>query len=266
MKPPIQIDYRLNDTCRNPILEEWEDDSLTPKMGFENLFGLLKFQSSIVGVKTPCIKAFFILLESYRSVNVENGFAWAIWRYAAQVMTKRKVGNRPDLGACRGSATHCWKTLDEGYNFASNLIAIGGLHKKLCALKVAGVLIVGISGLPLGSPGTKNHLDVAPVKSCRVYYMGKGGGFPWVRAVMSLVSPKLPVTRPSIKGAPESELTNLWLVGCRIKWVIEKLVTLPSPIPKPQHAPSTLSSAESWERALNFEQFRYLTHLYSSWV
>jgi hypothetical protein len=45
-------------------------------------------------------------------------------------------------------------------------------------LKVTGVPAVGISGLPLGSPGTKNHLDVAPMESYRVYYMGEGGGFP----------------------------------------------------------------------------------------
>jgi hypothetical protein len=34
-------------------------------------------------------------------------------------------------------------------------------------------------------------------------------------AVVNLVSPKSPMARPSTKGAPESELTNLWLVGCR---------------------------------------------------
>jgi hypothetical protein len=43
--------------------------------------------------------------------------------------------------------------------------------------------------------------------------MGEGGGFPQVRAVVNLVSPKSPVAHRSIKGAPESELTNLWLVG-----------------------------------------------------
>jgi len=52
-------------------------------------------------------------------------------------------------------ATYCWKDLDEGYNFALNLISIEGMHTKLWAPKVAGVLIMGISGLPLGSPGTK---------------------------------------------------------------------------------------------------------------
>jgi hypothetical protein len=88
---------------------------------------------------------------------------------------------------------------------------IGGLHRKLWAFKVAGVPTVGILGLPFGSPRTKNHLDVAPVKSCRVYYMGEGGGFPRIQAVVSLVSPKLPVVCFSTKGAPKSELTNLFI-------------------------------------------------------
>ncbi len=42
--------------------------------------------------------------------------------------------------------------------------------------------------------------------------MGEGGGFPRVRAVVSLVSPESPVACHNIKGALESELTNL-LVG-----------------------------------------------------
>ncbi len=42
--------------------------------------------------------------------------------------------------------------------------------------------------------------------------MKEGGAFPQVWAVVSLVNPGLPVTCPSTKGAPESELTNL-LVG-----------------------------------------------------
>jgi len=46
-----------------------------------------------------------------------------------------------------------------------------------------------VSGLLLGSPGKKNHLDVASIESCRKYNMGEGGGFPRVRAVVSQVSP-----------------------------------------------------------------------------
>jgi hypothetical protein len=42
--------------------------------------------------------------------------------------------------------------------------------------------------------------------------MEEGGGFPKVRVVVSHVSPKSPVACLNIKGASESELTNL-LVG-----------------------------------------------------
>jgi len=44
-----------------------------------------------------------------------------------------------------------------------------------------------ISGLQLGSPGKKSHLDVGATERRRVYYMGDGGGIPRVRAVVSLV-------------------------------------------------------------------------------
>jgi hypothetical protein len=128
------------------------------------------------------------------------------WQFDSRPL---KVGNRPDLLAFRWRATYRWKALDEGYNFASDLIAIGGLKKKLCALKVAEVLAVAISKLPLGSLGTKGHLDVAPMQRRRVYYMQEGGGFPRVQAVVSQVNPKLPVACPSTKGVLECELTNL---------------------------------------------------------
>jgi hypothetical protein len=52
-------------------------------------------------------------------------------------------------------------------------------------------------------------LDVGATKRHKVYYMGEGGGFPRVRAMVSLVSLELPMACPSTKGAIESELTNL---------------------------------------------------------
>jgi len=45
---------------------------------------------------------------------------------------------------------------------------IGGLHTKLWGSKVARVLILAISRLPLGSPGTKSHLDVGFMERHRV--------------------------------------------------------------------------------------------------
>jgi hypothetical protein len=46
-----------------------------PKWEFGSPLGLPKLQSLIVGVKTPRIKVFFISLENYQSIDVENGLA-----------------------------------------------------------------------------------------------------------------------------------------------------------------------------------------------
>jgi hypothetical protein len=61
-------------------------------------------------------------------------------------------------------------------------------------------------------PGKKCHSDASATVKCKEYYMGEGGGFPLVRAVVSQVSPRLPLACPSTKGVLECELTNL-LVG-----------------------------------------------------
>ncbi len=93
-----------------------------------------------------------------------------------------------------------WKDLDKGYNFTSDLILIEGLHTKLWALKIMGVPILGISGLPLGSLGTKCHLGANPMAMHKIYYKGEGGGFPQVRVVVSLMSSCLPMVRFSTKN------------------------------------------------------------------
>ncbi len=90
---------------------------------------------------------------------------------------------------CRQHATYYWKAPNEDYNFASNLISVRGLYAKLWAPKVTGVHAVGILGLPLRSPRTKNYLNVGPMERHKGYYNGEGGGFPQMWAVMSLVCP-----------------------------------------------------------------------------
>jgi hypothetical protein len=59
-------------TIATLLLEEWEDDTHTLEMG---TWIFPKLQNSIAGVKTPRIEAFFISLENYQSVNVENRLA-----------------------------------------------------------------------------------------------------------------------------------------------------------------------------------------------
>jgi hypothetical protein len=64
----------------------------------------------------------------------------------------------------------------------------------------------------------KSHLNVAPMERCRVYYKGEGGGFPQVRAVVSLVCPGCLwlVLAPK---APQLCINHLVLVLCRSLWV-----------------------------------------------
>jgi hypothetical protein len=106
------------------------------------------------------------------------------------------------IPCARWRATYHWKVLNEGYYFFLDLISIEGLHIKLWGPKVTGVPTLGISRLPFESPGTKCHLDVGLMERHKVYYKGEGGGFPQVRAVMSLVSLSLLVVRLNTKSVP----------------------------------------------------------------
>jgi hypothetical protein len=140
-----------------------------------------------------------------------------------------KVRNRPNFFACRWCATYYCKPRDEGYNFASDLISIKGLHTKLWAPKVVGVPTVGISGLPLGSPVTKWHWVLVPWLGTKYTIRGKVVASPkfgpwWVLWIC--VCPWL-VRAPKCSNYA---LTNLLFGLCRSMWVIELLVNLLSPI------------------------------------
>jgi len=112
------------------------------------------------------------------------------------------------------------ENLDEGYNFASNLISIRGLHAKLWGPKVARVLTLAISKLPFGSPRTKCHMDVNLVKRYKLYYKGEGGGFPQVWAMVSFVSSSCLwlVLAPKVL---QLCINHLVLVLCRSLWVVD---------------------------------------------
>jgi len=98
-----------------------------------------------------------------------------------------KVGNRPLLDVASRSVTWHWKSFDESYNFGLDLVPIRVRGEELWMSKVPGLQPETVSGLQFESPEKKSHLDVVSAESCRVYYMGEGGGFPQVRAMVNLV-------------------------------------------------------------------------------
>ncbi len=67
--------------------------------------------------KWPCMNHLDICNTSYgRKKGWESNWQFDSWPL--------KVGNRPNSGACRWSATQCWKSLEESYNFGLNLVPI----------------------------------------------------------------------------------------------------------------------------------------------
>jgi len=70
-------------------LRECEDEIHTPEMGTWESSETPK--TSEFDYRGQNIGVFFISLESYRSVDVENELAWAIWTFVTQVMTKRRA-------------------------------------------------------------------------------------------------------------------------------------------------------------------------------
>ncbi len=82
-QPHFEASVRMRLTL--PTMETWSPP------------GLPKLHSSIARVKTPRLEVFFIPLERSWSVDVDNGFAWAIWTFAAQVMVERRAESQTFL-------------------------------------------------------------------------------------------------------------------------------------------------------------------------
>jgi hypothetical protein len=166
--------YHLRHFVATPFWGKCEDETHTPKSGDLESSGTLETSefdcrgqnTSPWGViytvgklskckcrKWPRMSHLDICSTSYGQKKGRE----SNWQFDSRPL---KVGNRPDPGVCRGSATHRWKALEESYKFASNLVPIKGLNEKLWCRKVPGVQAGTISGLHFGSPGTKSHLSV----------------------------------------------------------------------------------------------------------
>ncbi len=102
---------------------------------------------------------------------------------------------------CKRHAIYNWRALDEAYNFVFRPDCNWRSAREIMRPESHGSLSCGNFGTPTWESWAKCHLDVAPMESCEEYYKGEGGGFPQVRAMMSLVNPRLPVARPNTKSA-----------------------------------------------------------------
>ncbi len=124
-----------------------------------------------------------------------------IWTFETQVMAKRRVGSQtasltPDrkksgIDPIYLSVDDVRHTVGKLLTRATTLLQTASqfevFSQSYGAPKSWESELVRFRDSHLGVPGEKSHLDVGPVERCRVYYKGEGGGFPQVRAVVSLM-------------------------------------------------------------------------------
>ncbi len=127
-----------------PLLEEWgwNSHSRNGDLGVHGTFKILKFDYRgqntspwgvlyIIGklLKRKCWKWAHMSHLKICSTSYGKKKGWeSNWQFDSQPL---KVGNQPDRDACRWSATHRWKALEESYKSALDLTPIGGLSKEL---------------------------------------------------------------------------------------------------------------------------------------
>jgi hypothetical protein len=180
--------------CRNLTLAKCEDETHSPKVGDlessetpklleldsrgqnTSHWGVFYIDEKVLKCRCPKWPRMSHLDICSPSYGQKKGRE-SNWQFDSRPL---KVGNRPLPNICRWSAMGHWKALEESYNFGSNLTPIVGRSQELWMSKVLGIQPRTILGLLLRSPGKMCHSDVAPVGSCKEYYMGEGGGFPRV--------------------------------------------------------------------------------------
>jgi hypothetical protein len=131
-----------------------------------------------------------------------------------------KVRNRPNFLACKQRATYHWKALKRAITLRQTSLQSEVCARSYAPSKSRESQLLEFRDFHMGVPGQKGHLDVAPMERCRVYYKGEGGGFPQVRAVVSLVCPSCPwfVLAPKVLQLCTNHFV---LVLCRSVWVSE---------------------------------------------
>ncbi len=202
--------------CRNPTLREvWSHHSHSRKWDLGVLQDSRKLRTRLQGSKHLALRCFLYHWKVSKCRCLKWPFMSHLdicstsygckkgresnWQFDSRPL---KVRNWPDPGVCRWSATHCWKALKESYKFFSNIVPIGGRGEKFWTPKVLGVQTGTVSGLQFGSLGKKCHSDASAAERHGEYYMGEGGGFLQVWAMVSQMSPRLPMVCPNTKSVP----------------------------------------------------------------
>jgi hypothetical protein len=188
----------------------------TPILGVRVLVDSRIFKERLQRSKHFALRTFYIIGKLWKCRCLK----WARMThltFATQVMAKRKVGSQtgsltPDhkklgidsIPVCAGGVWHTiGKLLTRATTFLETSSWSEVWTRNYSPTKLWESKPWQFRNSPLGVSGQKNHLDVGLTKKRIEYYMGEGGGFPWVRAMMNLVSLRSPMACPNTEGAPK---------------------------------------------------------------
>ncbi len=155
------------------------------------------------------------------------------WQFDSRPLKVKKFRN---FFVCRCRATYRWKSLDKGYKFSLDLIAIGALHTKLWAPKLQKSQLWEFRDSHVGVMGENAIWMWASWIGTKYIIRGKVVASPkfgswwvlWVHVCSWLV------LTPKVFKLCTNQLV-VWFV--QIYMSDEVLVILPSPILKLQHTP-----------------------------
>jgi len=107
----------------------------------------------------------------------------AVWLPTTK--SRESTSSQRPIWVCDMALKRSWQGLQLWFRPRCDLT----LQSRVMAVQSSGSPVGTISGLHFESPGNLCHSDVAFATGRREYYMGEGGGFPRIRAVVSLVCP-----------------------------------------------------------------------------
>ncbi len=111
------------------------------------------------------------------------GVKLTVW--LSTTKSRESTFSRRCLGECDTALKNCQRELQHWFKTRPD----PSLGRGAMALQSSGSPAGTLLGLHFGSANKMCHSDVASTTSHREYYKGEGGGFPRVRAVVSLVCP-----------------------------------------------------------------------------
>jgi len=106
------------------------------------------------------------------------GVKLAVWLPTTK--SQESTSSQPPNWECEMSLKRSWRGLQLWFRPRRDQTLKSGVMSSQSPRTPTGT----VSGLQSWSLREKSHLDVASAGGCREYYMGEGGGFPRVQAVM----------------------------------------------------------------------------------